>query len=325
MLAQAQVAFFQGDYETCDAIAEEAQRRVLAGERNWQVLDLVSLQGLLAHRRGEWFDRLRLELRRTRDQPEIANSVFDGYLCAAEYMLYGPTPYAEVIDIARGLRSTAERSGALRAVAFSAALIGEAASLSGDLELAEAELREAADLHHDLGSQGGEAHCLQRLAEVKLAQGEPEEARRLLEQAVPLARWSMIALHLMQRIFGTMISAEADPLEARALVDRAESTMGMDDSCTFCCIMLSVPAAIACARVGDLAHAQVHIEIAAQSELLWDGTSWTGAVDEAKAHLAMAEKRDDDARELFVSAATHFERAGQPIDAARCAASLAAV
>ena len=99
---------------------------MLAGERNWQVLDLVALQGMLAHRSGSWFDRMRLELRRTRENPEIANAIFDGYLCPAEYMLYGQTPYAEVIERrprpaddgaaqrrppCRGLRVGADRRG----------------------------------------------------------------------------------------------------------------------------------------------------------------------------------------------------------------------
>ena len=149
---------------------------MLAGDKTWQVLDLVSLQGLLAHQRGEWFDRMRGELRRTRDVPEVANAVFDGYLCPAEYLLYGPTPYDDVIETARGLRATALRSGALRAVAFASALIGEAALLSGDLELAADELQESVDLHHVLGSSAGESHSLQRLAEVRLASGRPGEA-----------------------------------------------------------------------------------------------------------------------------------------------------
>ena len=155
LLARGKYAFFTSDFEAAQAAADEAQRLVLAGERNWKVLDLVALQGLLAHRSGSWFDRMRLELRRTRENPEIANAIFDGYLCPAEYMLYGPTPYAEVIAVARDLQTTARRSGALRAAAFASALIGEAALLSGDLELAAAELTEASDLHRDLGSAGG--------------------------------------------------------------------------------------------------------------------------------------------------------------------------
>ena len=256
LLARGKHAFFTSDFDAAQAASDEAQRLVLAGERDWKVLDLVALQGLLAHRAGIWFDRMRLELRRTRENPEIANAIFDGYLCPAEFMLYGPTPYAEVIDVARDLQTTARRSGALRAAAFASALIGEAALLSGDLELAAAELTEAGDLHHDLGSAAGEAHSLQRLAEVRVAEGDGAAAMRLLQQALPLARASMIAKHLLQRIFGTMIVAASDPLEARAIVDRAESTLGWDDACLFCSIMLSVPASIACVRAGDLENAR---------------------------------------------------------------------
>src|ERR1700750_1797740 len=99
---------------------------------------------------------------------------------------------------------------------------GATACLSGDLPLAAVELAEAADLHHDLGSAAGEAHSLQRLAEVRVAEGDDAAAMRLLHQALPLARSSMIAKHLLQRIFGTMIVATPDRLEARAIVDRAE-------------------------------------------------------------------------------------------------------
>ena len=73
----------------------------------------------------------------------------------------------------------------------------------GDLERAERELLEAVDLHRDVDAPAGEAHSLQRLAEVRLAQGDREEARRLLRRALPLARWSVIGEHLLQRIYGT--------------------------------------------------------------------------------------------------------------------------
>ena len=318
LLAKANVAFFTADLDTAWAISEEAQRRILGGERSWQVLDLVSLQGLLAHHRGEWFDRMRTELRRTRDTPEIANTVFDGHLCAAEYMLYGPTPYAEVIDLARAMRATAERSGALRAAAFATALIGESALLSGDLETAERELRDAAALHHELDSSLGEAHSLQRLAEVHLARNEPDEARALLHQALPLARWSILAHHLLHRIYGTLIAAAPDPTVARAEVDRAEAALGVDDWCQFCSVMLSVPAAIACARSGDVDHARHHLEIAERSAKLWEAPAWKGWYAEAAGHVALAEGDDASARRRFVEAVSWFERAGQPRDTDRC-------
>src|SRR4029453_10344778 len=145
----------------------QARRLLPDNQGSWHYLDLVALQGLIAHNRGEWFERLRLELRQTRDEPALAIAVFDSNLCVAEYLLYGPTPYQEVIALARSLRQAAQRAGILRAVAFADALIGEAALLAGDLPTAERELREAVELHREIGASAGEAHSLQRLAEVR--------------------------------------------------------------------------------------------------------------------------------------------------------------
>ena len=323
LLTRAKTAYFNSDFDTAHAASEEAQRLVLAGERNWQVLDLYAVQGMLAHRSGQWFDRIRLELRRTRENPEIANAVFDGYLCSVEYMLYGQTPYAEVIGVARDLQATARRSGALRAAAFASALVGEAALLSGDLELAATELVEASELHRDLGSPAGQAHSLQRLAEVAVAQGDREGALDLLQQALPLARQSVIAKHLLHRVFGTMITATTDPLEARAVVDRAESTLGWDDGCRFCSITLTVAATIACARVGDLDHADRHLALAEESAALWQATSWQAALGEARAAVATAAGDPALARRWLASACEQFERAGQPLDAERCRCAMA--
>jgi tetratricopeptide (TPR) repeat protein len=261
----------------------------------------------------------------THPNPDIALAIFDGYLCPAEYLLYGPMPYADVIELARTLRHTAHRAGALRAVAFACALAGEAALLAGDLEVAQRELQEAVDLHHDIGAASGEAHSLQRLAEVRRAQGDRDEATRLLQRALPLARWSMIAMHLLQRIFGTLIVAAPDAASARAMVDRAESTLGTDDACSFCNVMLAVPAAIACAQVGDLEHARRHLESAERSARLWDGTSWQAALLEARAHLAAAEGDIAVAGALRRDAVSMFETAGQPLDAARLRAALSAL
>ena len=318
LLARGQVAYFFGDTEAAWALAEEARRRVLGGDKSWQVLDLIALQGLLAHTRGEWFDRMRVELARIPQNPELALAIFDGYLCPAEYLLYGPTPYGEVIELAHGLRDTARRSGVLRAVAFAGALAGEAALLAGDLATAQRELEEAVDLHHVIGAAAGEAASLQRLAEVHLAQGDVGETNRLLQRALPLARWSAISLHLLQRIFGTMIRAAPDRDAARAVVDRAESTLGTEDLCPFCNIMLAVPAVIACADVGDLDRARHHLQMAEKSVRLWEGTSWQAAVLEARAHLADAEGDTSGGDGLRTQAAALFDGAGQPLDAARC-------
>jgi hypothetical protein len=133
----------------------------------------------------------------------------------------------------------------------------------------------------------------------------------------------MIAKHLLQRIFGTMIVATPDPLEARAIVDRAESTLGWDDACVFCSIMLSVPASIACIRAGDIENGRRLLVNAEESVRLWQGTSWEGAIAEVHAALAHATGEPSEARTHLQFAAEQFHRAGQPLDAERCRLALA--
>jgi DNA-binding SARP family transcriptional activator/tetratricopeptide (TPR) repeat protein len=318
LLTRGKSAFLAADYVTAQAVSDEAEPVVLAGGHSATVFDLVALRGMVAHDTGRSFDQLHLELRRTGDAPGLAATVFDGYLCPAEYLLYGPTPYPEVIAAGRRLRESARRDGASRAAAFASALIGEAALLSGDLRLAADELIEACALHRAVGSAAGEAHSLQRLGEVRLAQGDAETARSLLRQAFPLARGSLLAHHLLARVLGTQLRAARDPDQARAVVDEAEAVLGWDDHCPFCSIMLAVPATIACARVGDVETARRHLEVAERSARLWRGTAWQAGTAEARAEIAAACGDPGRARSLLATAAEQFRHAGQPLDAERC-------
>ena len=159
---------------------------------------------------------------------------------------------------------------------------------------------------------------MQRLAEVRLAQGHREEAQQLLRRALPLVRWSVVASHLLQRIFGTLIIAAPDAATARAEVDRAEASMGETDRCRFCEVMLAVPAAIACADFGDLDEAHRHLRIAEASAVRWEGSAWQAAACEARAHVARAEGDEQEFAAQLRRAAQLFHAAGHHGDAARC-------
>jgi len=324
LLAQGNLAYFTGDIETARRVAAEARERLRGVDDPWHLVDLVGLQGLLAHQRGEWFGSFRTELRRTQGHERLAGAVFDAHLCVAENLLYGLEPYAEIIAEAELLRLRASQAGALRGVAFATALIGEAALMMGDVTRAEAELLEAVALHAEIDAAGGQAHSLQRLAEVRLAQGRSEEARQLLDQALLLARWSTVGMHLLQRIFGTLIVSAPDPQSARVMVDRAESTMGEPDQCHFCAVMLAVPAATACARVGDLEDAHRYLALASWSVSLWGDSSWKAAVIEAQATVALAEGDAESYRRLSREAADAYSAVGHAGDAARCLAAATA-
>jgi tetratricopeptide (TPR) repeat protein len=317
LLARGNVAYFTGDMDAAWDAATEA-RRMLRPEDPWQLVDLVALQGLIAHQRGEWFERFRRELRGAEDNPALATAVFDAHLCVAEYLLYGPMPYDEVIALAEQLRRRAGQHGALRGVAFATALAGEAALLMGDLDTAERELREAVELHRDIDAPAGRAHSLQRLAEVALARGDRDGATGLLHEALPLARWSVISAHLMQRLYGTLIRAAPDPAAALAVVEQAEAALGETDRCAFCDVMLAVPATVAAADAGDVVRARRHLADAEQSAARWAGSAWAAALEEARAHLAAATGDATAHRGGLARAAEMFGAVGQPLDAQRC-------
>ena len=85
--------------------------------------------------------------------------------------------------------------------------------------------------------------------------------------------------------------------------------------------MLAVPAAIACADVGDIQDAERHLQVAEKSAAMWEGTAWQAALLEARAHLSFAQGREQDAARLLSEAAELFEESSQPLDAARCRAT----
>jgi tetratricopeptide (TPR) repeat protein len=273
---------------------------------------------MIAHHRGKWFDRLRSELRATAENPHLASVVFDSHLCVAEYLLYGQTPYDEVVALTRQLREQAERAGARRGVAFAVTVAGEAALLAGNLEAARTDLAEALALHAGMGADTGTALVLQRLAEVELAVGDRAAAERLLRRALPLARWSPLARHLLQRIYATLIATAPDTDAALAVLDEAAERLDEPFACVFCQVMIAVPASIACSEGGRLDEARSWLTQAENSAAYWQGTAWQGAVAEARAHLARAEGDRAAANRLLAEAATQFGLAGQPLDALRC-------
>ena len=318
LLARGMLAYFAGDLDGADAAVRAARTIALAPGAPNRLLDVITLQGMIAHNRGEWFDRLRRELRATSENPQLAAAVFDSHLCVAEYLLYGPTPYAEVLALTRQLREQAERAGVRRGVAFAVTVAGEAALLAGDLDTARADLVDALALHVEMAADTGTAHTLQRLAEVELAAGDRPAAERLLRRALPLARWSPLARHLLQRIYGTLIAAAPDKDAALAVVDEAAGTLDEPFACIFCQVMIAVPASIACVEGGRLDEARAWLAQAQRSAAAWQGTAWQGAVAEAGAHLARAEGDDAAAGRLLTGAVELFTVAGQPLDAQRC-------
>ena len=88
--------------------------------------------------------------------------------------------------------------------------------------------------------------------------------------------------------------------------------------------MLAVPAATACARVGDLEDAHRFLASASRSVSHWGESSWQAAVVEAQATVALAEGDAERYRRLSREAADAYAAVGHAADAARCLAAASA-
>jgi tetratricopeptide (TPR) repeat protein len=279
-------------------------------------------QALAAHARGELRESLRLDVRDTSTLPELAIAVFDGQLCVTERLLYGAAPYDDVIVYADSLAVEAERLGAARGRAFALTLRGEAELLAGRLADAERDLAHAGRLHQSIAAPTGEALTLQRRAEVALHDGRRAHARQLLDEALAVAHESSVEFHLLDRIYGTAITAAPDLDVAMTLVSDAERAVrGPFETCPGCRITYTAPAAIASARAGDVERAATYADSTATlARVVMQLPAWDATVEEVEAHLALACGDPDRARHHFRAAARGFERAAQPLDVARCQA-----
>lgn len=273
-----------------------------------------------AHARGELRDSVLADLRDTSALPHLATRVFDGQLCVTQRLLYGARPYDDVIAFADALVAEAQRLGAARGHAFGTVLRGEAALLAGRLDDAESDLTRARDLHRSIGGTTGEAHSLQRLAELALCRGDHAGASALLDEALDLARATDMGFHLLDRIYGTRLTlanAAGDP--SGLLEDAEASVQGALETCPGCRITFAVPAAIAAADAGDLSKAREHAEaVAFLASVVMRLPAWTAAHHEVLAHLHRAEGDDEAARSEMRLAANGFAAAGQPLDELRC-------
>ena len=302
--------------------AKAAESRRLALQTGDQGTLVIAswAQAAAAHARGDLRGSVWADLLDTASLPELAVNVFDGHLCISQRLLYGSAPYPDVIAFADRFEAEADRLGAARGRAYAISLRGEAELLSGQLEAAERDLREAERLSRALGGAVGEALALQRQAELALHRGQTTEATRLLDDALAVARDTDVGFHLLDRIYGTRITAAEDPaLAVAVLVDAEACVQGPLETCPGCRITLAVPAAIAAARAGELdLLAQWEPSVDFLADVVMKLPGWYAAREEVRGHAARA--RGQEAAGHFAEAARQFVATGQPLDASRCRA-----
>lgn len=310
-----------GDPAVGTAKAAVARRLALQSGDTTSLVIASWAQAAAAHARGDLRSSVWADLHETSQVPHLALRVFDGHLCITQRFLYGARPYADVINFAQALSTEAQRLGAARGHAFGVTLRGEAEWLAGNLTEARQHLVEGARLHRAIGGPVGEALSLQRLAELALHEGQRDEARALIEEALDVARQTDIGFHLLDRIYGTRINLHADDPDAalHVMEDASASVRGPLETCPGCRITFAVPAAIAAARAGELELAEKHEEQCAYlANVVMRLPAWYAAHHEVRGHIAARRGAAEESLAHFVAAAARFREAGHPIDAARC-------
>jgi DNA-binding SARP family transcriptional activator len=323
---RANQAWERGDLDRAQALAEWAldlARKV--GESD----DVAAAQEQLAivsHFRGDWRHGLELEIERDLERDASPARVFDIHHCIGQYHLYGDGLADGVESYARRLLTLAEDTQAVRAQAFAWCLLGESLLLQARWEEAGGCLERSCDLHGSLGTRSG-ALPWQRLAELAVCQGRPEEADEPLRRASGIATVSPMARHMWGRIYATAAFARVErgePEAAARSVRAAAAAAARYGDCPSCSALLNPVAAEAFALLDDGDAARPYAEAAAGVAGMFDSSAWRAMAESAAASVAAAGRDPARAQAGFQAAAALYERANQPFWQERATAQSAA-
>jgi tetratricopeptide (TPR) repeat protein len=272
---------------------------------------------------GGWHELFLEEFTALLDRPADLVSVYDANLCLAEYHLGGADLTPDARSYAARLLELAERAGSTAGRGIAELMLGEAALLAGDLAEAGTRLERALRLNTEAGTVSGICLSLERLAQTSLLAGDGRtRADSLLSEALPLARTAPLRSHLVVRLLGVSVEAAA-PSAAAEAVRRAERLLAdIPVTCEACALPYRVQASITCSRTGDLPHARRHLSDAERITALWQCSTWSAALWEARAHLRAAEGHPAQAAALLREAALAYRAAARPADEHRCLAAL---
>jgi DNA-binding SARP family transcriptional activator len=327
LLAQAAAAWFSGDVEEAGRRACDAELLASVNGLAREVRMAVQIQAAVAHSTGEWAAALRTGVDASVLTPDVADTLFDGHTCVAEFTLMSGEPLDQVRGVAEELHANAVRAGARRARVFAATLLGEVALATGQTDEAHARLSEAVRLSREIGAVSAEALARLRLGEAAHARGEVEDGDALLGDALVISRWTPMSGHLIPLVYAALLRATEDPELAQARLEDAGAYLREQDLvCAYCAMTFRVAAAVVAARAGELEQASEFLASAETATGLWPrGGPWPALLDEARGELAAACGEHSEARALFQAARDALARDGRRLDADRAETRLASL
>jgi DNA-binding SARP family transcriptional activator len=228
-------------------------------------------------------------------------------------------------DVGRAAALHSERAllrGEPDSVAVGRSGEGTVAVAAGQLDVAEAALRDALAGHRASASALGEALALERLAALLTMRGRLDEARAAIDEGIVVAERSALRRHALTLLHATEARnrlAAGAPHAAEDAVREASETAARHGDCATCDAALRPEAVRTHLARGRVAEADAE---ASQLEAI--ARERGGGVFEAIARLARArvleaQGRLDDALADAAAARAAFVAAGHRYEAARCA------
>jgi DNA-binding SARP family transcriptional activator len=246
----------------------------------------------------------------------------DLHLALWDRDLLGDRTCAELGRAAAILSERARQRLAPEAVATGRYGEGVVALAAGQLDAAEALLRDAREGFRAVGSGMGEALAIERLASLCAQLGRFEEAGKLLGQGVVLAERGMLRRHVLTRLHvaetRTRIAAGL-PSQADAALREASESAARHGECLTCDALLRPEAArvaIAFGRLDDAeAEARALEEVARQR----GGRGLQAIARLTRARVQAARGKSEDALVSLAQARAGFLASGLRYEAARTA------
>jgi DNA-binding SARP family transcriptional activator len=325
LIARAAAAWFAGDAEQADRAASEAQRVAATGGFAVEARAAKQIQVMVAHSRGVWSDVLRVDLDSSLGSTDLAEMLFDGHLCVAEYALSSGEPHDRLRAVAEDLHAQAQHLGARRAQVLGATVLGEIALIAGHAADACVLLAEAVRVSREIGAVTAEGLASVRLGEAMRARGNVQEGNALIADGVLISAWSPMVGHIQPLAHAALLRATDEAALARERLEDAEAALRGTLVCAYCGTAFQVAAAIAAARATNAEAAAVYLAAAERGATMRSGGPWPAALDEARGELALARGAPDEAHARLNAARAVYLASGRQFDADRVVARIASL
>ena len=325
LIARAAAAWFAGDADEADRAAREAQTVAAAGGLAVETRAAKQIQVMVAHSKGTWSDALQTDLYESLGSTDLAETLFDGHLCIAEYALSSGEPHERLRAVAEGLHEKSARLGARRAQVLAATLLGEIALTAGHAEEATTMLGEAVRMSREIGAVTAEGLASVRLGEAMRARGDVVEGNALLVDGVLISAWSPMVGHIQPLAYAALLRATDDVELGRERLADAGAALSGRLMCAYCGTAFHVAASIAAARDAQAEVAAAHLAAAERGAAMRSGGPWPAALDEARGELALAHGAREEAHVRLNAAFTAYLSGGRQFEADRVTARLATV